>query len=269
MYSAGIITSIYYLYDLEVTKKSVIDLLLMVLFVYVIYDWQIYSHYSELLAFGVILVILIFHYNISYRQALLYSFVILFKLVFHYPVESIIDLFRDELLGEMFITLSVPIYYFIYTMSVVSVVFMYFLGSYLLKRVIDINRTRLKHVYLASSILMIVLILVLSFLMNYVSNVYIYEFPIEESTRVIFASTITFVLIPFLVLQLLKQIYIEDLKTELLEEELEQIQSVRVLMYRYSHNLKSLLLTVDLLLKENNKKKLITYLDEMIKKKSS
>lgn len=264
-YAFSILFSVKYLYDLKFGKKMVLEFLFLGLFVYVFYDFNAFSYFRELFVFVSVVILLCFGNDVKFSNAVLFSYVVVFKIVFHFPLEGLYTIMGLPCLDVSMVETSF-LSLILYSFTTFSLSLLYLLGSYTLKRTLDVNRDGLRSVYVIISFMMVVLIYLLSMLMSYVDDVFVEHFNDMKPGVVMLLSSFEFVFIPFLVSGLLKEIYIEDLKTELLEEELDEIDSVRVLMYRYSHNLNSLLLTVDLLLKENNKKKLIQYLDRSKKK---
>jgi hypothetical protein len=139
----------------------------------------------------------------------------------------------------------------------------YFQGSYLLKNTIDIKKERMHTVYFHYSNFICATSLIVLFLQDYVTNKMIIDLPIGKQYAVIFYCLIGLALLPFLSLYLLKRIYIQDLKNELLEEELLKINNTRMLAYRYTHNINSMLLTINILAKKEDKKAIINYLDNL------
>ena len=101
----------------------------------------------------------------------------------------------------------------------------------------------------------------LLFLFYYMTNnILVFDDDLLNAELALFL-TFGFAVIPFLILFLIRHSYKEDLKMEELEKKLSQVTEDYYLMYRYSHNMSSLLVTINLLAKEKNKWKMMKYLE--------
>lgn len=260
MFSFSMLFTMHYLYEEDFSKKSIVDFLVLAVSYYLLIQIDAMVHIKELLLLIESVILLIFNHHKKKYESVLFVFVVLFKVCLYYPIDVILDMSHLTLLKQLSLQYNEMVGYSVYIFGNMIMFIIYYVGSVFLRKATDIKRSRLKTAYYVYSIFGFIVLMILTGLMDYMSFVMVTSYQGFHTTSV-FYLTLGFVVIPFLSLYMLSHIYIEDLKMELLEEELESIMETKQLMYRYTHNINSLLLTVNLLLKDHNKFKILRYLE--------
>lgn len=263
LYCGGFLGSIYYLYGYKLDKKFIVDYLLIFLVHLLLNDSTFFIFYKEVVFMVFGFVIIFFNHKESFASALMFAFVIFFKLIFSYPLHSILYVSNEFVVERLFVEYGSPLGVVAIGIANIFVAIIYFLGAYILKKTIDIRRKRIFKVYYHFFGFMIIIILIVSYLQDFVLNTMIVDLPIEKQYAVVFYGLIGLAFFPFLGVFLLKRVYIQDLENETLEKELLEINNTRMLAYRYMHNINSIMLTMNILAKKKDEVAIEEYLDNL------
>lgn len=263
LYCGGFLGSIYYLYSYKLDKQFIVDYLLIFLVHLLLNDSSFFIFYKEMVFMVFGFVIIFFNHRESFASALMFAFVIFFKLIFSYPLHSILYASNEFVIGRMFVEHTSFIVVLMIGIANIFVAIIYFLGAYILKKTVDIRRSRISKMYYHFSGFIMIMILIVSYLQDFVINTMIINLPIEKQYAVIFYGLIGMAFFPFLGIFLLKRVYIQDIENEALEKELLKINNTRMLAYRYTHNINSIMLTISILAKKRDEVAIEEYLDNL------
>lgn len=263
LYGFGYLTAMYYIYSIKITKRSIIDLILSVGIYFLMNISNHFIEIKELVFLVIALGILTINHKIKLYSALMFSFASLFMLTYTYPVAvlsiRVSDAFMDAIINQ---SRSFIGYLAIIIPSVIFV-FFYILGAYTLKKLISVDRDRLKNIYFIFSAMNIVLITIISFLLGYIIKDFGTGFDLKDTYDLMAFSFIGLLLVPVISIYILRRIYLFDIKMEITEMELHKVNDSRMLAYRYSHNLNNIMISINRLAKEGKTTEINDYLKKV------
>ncbi len=259
----GFVVGVYVLFGFKASKLLFFDLIIVFLIHLLFIVTSLFLFYQELILFVVAVFIVTVIHKTHICSALMFGFVSFFKIIISYPLDSLLHSISNYMDTHYVFEFGKNVQVLVFVLSVVLPMFIYILGAYLLRRSYDVKRSRLYSVNTLFAVLIIIISVFVVEVQRYVLTVFVVDYSLVRQAEVTLELFIGLVSFPFVMLYVLKSIHIADLHNELLEEELLSVSDTRMLAYRYTHNLNSIILTMNILASKRDCEEMIQYLDNI------
>ena len=263
LYGIGFLWAIYQVYNIKPSKMIIVDLFISISIYFVMNISYLFFPIKELVFFVSAIIIISGHHKHPITNALKFSIVIVFMLVFTYPI-AIFSLAIFPRLIQAIELQSNDIYgYFAVILPSLIFIIIYQFSARYVKHKINVFDMKTRRINNMTSILNIMIIIVFSFLLNYIINHMGTFLSLQAKYFFMSFAFLGVILIPFTALYFIQEF--SRLETEIneLEKDIEATNDSRIIAYRYNHNFNNIMLSLHHLSKDGKKEEIKAYLEKV------